>query len=76
MLKTLLSSSYRIKNADQLFESFDVIDLFYEAVEYCLPLMILDTFHVKKYFGVSDEVIEKKLLDWIQVSFFATLGVE
>lgn len=59
---------YRIKNADNMFESFNAAELIWEAVEYCSPLMLLDTFHVKHYAGVTNEVIERKRLDFIQIT--------
>lgn len=37
------------------------------AIEYFIPLGLLDTFHVKHYSDVSDDVIAVKREDWIQV---------
>ena len=39
-----------------------------ETLEYAWPFFILDTFHVKHYRDVSDDVIAEKRKDWIQVA--------
>ena len=39
-----------------------------ETLEYTWPFFILDTFHVKHYAGVPDDVINVKRLNWIQVA--------
>lgn len=46
-------------------------DIIMEAVEYTWPLFILDTFHVKSYQGVTEDVLIEKRKDWIQVCVFA-----
>lgn len=46
-------------------------DIIMEAVEYTWPLFILDTFHVKSYQGVNEDVLIEKRKDWIQVCVFA-----
>ena len=56
------------KDEGDRFESFSILQLFQESLEYCLPLMCLDTFHVKKYAGVRDDVIISKQQSWIQVA--------
>ena len=43
-------------------------DLAIEVLTYGLPFYVLDTFHVKHYATVSDDVILQKRQDWIQVS--------
>jgi len=66
--KNRLFESYRIKGTSVLFETFPPKQLLAEAFTYCFPLMMLDTFHVKHYFGVTDEVIKEKRTDWIQIT--------
>ena len=47
-------------------------DIVMEAVEYTWPLFILDTFHVKSYVGVSEQVLLEKRKNWIQVNIKST----
>jgi len=44
-----------------------------ETLEYTWPFFILDTFHVKHYEGVPDDVISLKRLNWIQVTLINIL---
>ncbi|XP_039274111.1 cholesterol 25-hydroxylase-like protein [Styela clava] len=57
---------FRVSPKGGLIYSESMQDILFHAVEYILPLSILDTLHVKHYYGVTDDVIIQKRLNWIQ----------
>lgn len=59
----------RINGKGGRFESESLPELLEHSIGYFLPLGILDTFHVKHYYGVPDDVIIEKRQNWIQVNF-------
>uniref|UniRef100_F6Q7R7 Methylsterol monooxygenase 2-2 n=2 Tax=Ciona intestinalis TaxID=7719 RepID=F6Q7R7_CIOIN len=62
-----IGTKYKINNAGN-YENTPVVDILLEAFEYSWPLVILDTFHVKKYGGVSGALLNRRRQDWIQVT--------
>nr|CAB3230319.1 cholesterol 25-hydroxylase-like [Phallusia mammillata] len=63
-----LAEKYKITDTSAVYLKTSVVMQLREAFEYSLPLVILDTFHVKSYAGVEPQVLDEKRLHLFQTT--------